>query len=1226
MSLERRRAREPGIGQIMDPLTALGKLGAGAVSGPLKNLLAKRSLRYRVSRASSRTAKEKGIRVSRRAIHLWLSRSDVQLQLSTGTSTSIESAVRALAWRLEGDETQREKDAAVVLRLVLQEYLRAHRTQDAIVLKGDWTDSKIESETEEIRSTVTEQTEIILEALERSEVFERDLAKLHPWRRQEAMELAQMWPAFRRFAHTLCNADSPGSVLDQWASNQPSDFMEASSEVWCWFGVVASDYGKHEASNKFIFCGIEAGAPQSNYWWARTALNFTGVEDGREQALEAIERSQPIHPLGSALKLILDDNFLAAETALRAWSPTTANDATIQKLLLSQCALEQEDLNRAIAIALEACADDPEASGPKLRAAEMLLKRGLYGVSDNSLADFASAHTLAIKARDERRTWGGDSVTAILVAVKASVLGSETDQAWRLIQGPPDGLATLNEARDPRLRRETATLAACMNNFDLALKIATEIEDPYITAWVRAFSAHSEGNDASAESQWMTAWALASDDYERLQAANALAPIGGAMPDLTNLELRHAQAVERIKTIHRVMSAPGDRLTILRARAHEEEILTVLLAEQLSTVGQFSEAAMALESGALRWNSPFLQKMAAGRYLHAGDYAKVVEATQIALSIAGTNWEGELDVLRLRLDALEAQGLHLESLIAVRRMIMIAPENQSVRWALIHCLVRSGDSTGAWSALTGLGEPIEPRDIQDARVWISVSSKHDKSPQFVRRSLEIMRRFPDDADFLGGVLAEIYFGLTNNHGEVSETDLKELHAATASFTEAHPKSTTYRAIKVGPDENPLAALDKELGNRAGAAQLAELEQQIRDGELPLGFASEVAGRRSYTELSIQRGSGLVYSHNPAHSAASSLAAAAVFGRSVAIDITAVVALAQLDPELRHQIIGVFASLESTDASFRDALRAQQMLSLRSTMSVNWNEDQQRSMPSVISDDEADRAAKYADRTVEILRVCRRNNWAAPRHLTEWGLRGAWISTLDYAIDSQATFWCDDVMLRLIALERGHESFGTVDLLRELVRTERLQPELGLVAEATLLTNFHVDLGFNLKVMRLGAELTNWEGGGVAAALARPSSWDTPRTVIEFLHEALSKVVNTSPSSVQTWVHCAATGVTKIVEDADQASSNLRLLLREMFPQPWMRPDVLPFIIRGIRTARQSDVKILADDPLEPVLREMHQKLIEEHSPAAAAEYLLMWVRHLDTADRQAAARIVLTSA
>ncbi|BCW73609.1 hypothetical protein [Arthrobacter sp. NicSoilB8] len=1203
-------------------LTTLGKLGAGAASAPIRNLLNKRLLRLRVAFASARSAEKVRIKISPWAIRGWLGRDDVQSQLSAGTSAAVDSAIQNLAWRLAGDEDKRQTDAAALLGLVLDEYLRAHAPGDANVLANGWTQSKIESEGKQNRNALQDQTSLLLDAFKGQDRLEGDLAKLHPWRRQKAQELAQTWPAFRPFLHTLCSTDSPGNVLEQWATDHPHHFDEAPAEAWCWFGLVANDYGKHEASHTFITQGIEVGAAPSNYWWARTALNFVGENGDHQRSREAIERSEPRHPMGLALKLMLDEEYAAAEGALHRWEPTDTNDSMIRKLLLSQCAAAQEDLNRAISIALEACSGNSEASGPMLRAAEMLLSRGLYGVSDNPLADFAEAHRMAVRARDGRRTWRGDSVTPILVAVKASVLGNEIDQAWRHTQGPPDGAATAEEARDPRLRRETAILAACMSNFDLALKIAGGIDDPYTTAWVKAFSAHGGGDDKSAESAWMEAWDLASDDFERLQAANALAPIGGSMPDLSDLAARHPHAVERINTIHRVMSAPGDRITILRARAHEAEILTVLLAEQLSAVGQHSEAAKTLEAGAERWHSPLLEKMAAGKYLHAGDYAQAVAATQSALSMAGASWDSELDVLRLRLDALEAQGLHDESLRTVRRMIMLAPDNHAVRWALVHCLIRSGDGAGAWSALTGPGEPIQPRDLQDARVWISLASAHDRSPRFVNRSLEIMRQFPEDADFLGAVLAQIYFGLSSKETEVTETDLKALHAATASFTEANPKSTVFRAIPVGPADNPLSALEQEFRDRRGSRELAELEQQIRDGEIPLGFATEVTGR-SYAELALQRGSGLVYSHSPTQAEAGSSAIDGALGRPVAIDTTAAVSLSLLDPQIADQLTGVFAMLESTDAAFCDAQRAEQMLNLRTTMSANWDEEEQRVVPSVISEEAATKAAESATRTVKALRACNRRNWV-PRQLTDLEMSGVWLNTLDYAISSQTPFWSDDRLLRLLAAEYGLPSFGTVDLIRALVRKRRIPLELSQVAEATLLANFHVDLGFNLKVMRLAADLTGWKGAGAAAALARPLTWETPRSVVDFLHEALAKVAHTSPELVQAWVQNTAAGVLNIVTDSVPASLNLRLLLREMFTQPWMRPDTLPFVLRAMRAAKK-DSTLAVEDPLQPVLMGMHQKFLEDNGSAAAAELLMMWVRRLDASDRQAAARIILTS-
>lgn len=1203
-------------------LTTLGKLGAGAASAPIKNLLNKRFLRLRVAFASARSAGKMHIKISPWAIRGWLGRDDVQSQLSAGTSAAVDSAIQNLAWRLAGDEDKRQVDAAAVLGLVLDEYLRAHASADANVLANGWTQSKIESEGEQTRNALQDQTSLLLDAFKGQDTLESDLAKLHPWRRENAQELAQVWPTFRRFLHTLCSADAPGNVLEQWATTHPDHFDEAPAEAWCWLGLVAGDYGRHKASHTFITQGIEAGAVPSNYWWARTALNFAGEHGDHHQARAAIERSEPRHPLGLALKLMLDEKYTDAEGALHRWEPTDTNDSTIRKLLLSQCAAAQEDLNRAISIAVEACTGNPEASGPMLRAAELLLSRGLYGISDNPLADFAEAHRLAVKARDGRRAWRGDSVTPILAAVKASVLGNEIDQAWRHTQGPPDGAATAEEARDPRLRRETAMLAACMSNYDLALKIAEGIDDPYITAWVKAFSAHGGGDDESAESAWLEAWGLASDDFERLQAANALAPIGKSMPDLAELAARHPDAVERINTIHRVMSAPGDRITILRARAHEAEILTVLLAEQLSALGQHSEAARTLEAGAQRWHSPLLEKMAAGKYLHAGNYAQAVTATHSALAMAGASWESELDVLRLRLDALEAQDLHDESLRTVRRMIMLAPDNHAVRWALVHCLVRSGDGPGAWAALTGPGEPIQPRDLQDARVWISLASAHDRSPRFVNRSLEIMRRFPEDADFLGAVLAQIYFGLSSKETEVTETDLQALQAATASYTEANPKSTVFRAIPVGPEENPLSALEQEFKDRKGHKELAELEQQIRDGEIPLGFATEVTGR-SYAELAIQRGAGHVYSHSPAQAETGSSAIDGALGRPVAIDTTAAVSLSLFDPQIADQLTGVFASLESTDPAFRDAQRAEQMLNLRSTLSANWNEDDQRVVPSVISEEAATRAAESATRTVKALRACSRRNWV-PRQLTDLEMSGIWLNTLDYAIDSQTPFWSDDRLLRLLAADYGLPSFGTVDLIRALVRKKQLPLELGQVAEATLLANFHVDLGFNLEVMRLAADLTGWTGAGAAAALARPLTWETPRSVVDFLHEALSKVAPTSPQLVHEWVQHAAAGALNITADDVPASLNLKLLLEEMFPKPWMRPDTLPFILRAMRAASK-DSTLVVEDPLKAVLMGMHKNFLKDNGSAAAAELLMMWVGHLEVSDRQAAARIILTS-
>ncbi|MGW3134286.1 hypothetical protein, partial [Streptomyces sp. NPDC001123] len=163
-------------------LTTLGKLGAGAASTPIRNLLNKRLLRLRVAFTSARSAGKMHVKISPWAIRGWLGRDDVQSQLSAGTSAAVNSAIQNLAWRLAGDEDKRQADAAVVLGLVLDEYLRAHAPADANVLANGWTQSKIESEGEQTRNALQDQTSLLLDAFKGQDTLEGDLAKLHPWR------------------------------------------------------------------------------------------------------------------------------------------------------------------------------------------------------------------------------------------------------------------------------------------------------------------------------------------------------------------------------------------------------------------------------------------------------------------------------------------------------------------------------------------------------------------------------------------------------------------------------------------------------------------------------------------------------------------------------------------------------------------------------------------------------------------------------------------------------------------------------------------------------------------------------------------------------------------------------------------------------------------------------------------------------------------------------------
>lgn len=1219
----------------MEPVTtgtlasALVKLGAGAAAGPIKDLLNKKVLRFRVAWAASAAAKDHGIPITRKAIRRWLARPDVRDQLAVGSATSVDSAVKNLAWLLPKVSLgQRDQHALELLQLILDEYQRAQSPQSATVLGTAYTQNQITASTKQLGEEVREHSANILEAItaQSPEIFAADLRKLHPWRGAVALDLAQSWPPLRELIHTLVRDGARGPILREWAANPPVRLESAPAEVWCWFGRLASDYGEPDAADTFIEKGISIGAVPANYWRAHVSLNLLREESDTEYVIRRIRddmaRANPPHPLLIAYLALIEDRYPESEAALATWNPADPHDKVIKAQLLCACAKGQGDYNKAIAIAVEA--SDSGATGMMILAARELMNRGFHGFSDNRLEDFSQARSLAIKARDSRRLWQGDSTEAVLVAVIASILSTDWDRAWKLTKLPPEGEATEEEAQDPRMIRETALLAARMGNSHLASNLAEKVGDPYVTATVNAWSALTLDDRQTAEAEWLKAWEVATSDLERVQTATDLAFLGAEIPNLDELAKRQPEAASRIQGILRVMTAPEDRLTILRARAHESAELTSLLDEFLAGEERYEEAAVALEAGANRWHRPLLMHMAAGRYLQAGKYVEAARASEAALTMAGPGWAAELETLIVRFNALSAQGALAESIQVARHMIAIAPENASVRWGLIHSLVRSGDSQGAWAATNYNGEPVAPRDVHDARIWIGLAATHDTSHLFVSRALAVMRRWPDDPDLVGTFLSQIHRGLLLNPVEPHPSDVEALQAATEQFTKEHPNSLTFREIPVGPDENPLEAMAeimKQRGERQAA--LAGLTTKIGQGELPLGMAAEIANT-SYTEVAIKRASGFVYSHVPEQSTASAESVNRTLEKDVALDTSAAVTLALLDQAIVDQLIGTFSSVTSTDSAFRDALAGQESLRMRSTLSVNWDEAEQKPVPIVISDELADRLANRADRTVQILTATNRRGWPALRHFTDERIAGSWLSTVDFAITTQTSFWSDDHLLRMAAAEQGIPTFGTVDVVRELVGLNRINPDIAQVAESVLIANFHVDLGFKLEIMQLAAELDGWKPYGTAASLTRPHTWKNPEAVMPFLQEALSRNAGTSPTNTQEWITCAATGLVKISGgDPDVASSNLQVLLGQLFSQPWMRPDLLPFALAGIRRALEESPG--AVDPLEPILASMHSSLLREHSAQAAAELLLMWVGHLPQGDRRLAARIILTS-
>ncbi|MBD7999549.1 PIN domain-containing protein [Oerskovia gallyi] len=1202
----------------MDPFSLLVAAAPGAAKGvgsvvgkQVAKYLGKRTQRIRVARAVSKLAANEGIAVSRRQLNEWLKADDVRLGIAAGDRDSLRDCAHRLTFATVPAGANLDHAAARVLQLVLDESLRRMSPGDAEVVSTRRVEHAIHGlEERTLLASGGDQT-----------AFRLALGKLHPWRATEAGELAERWTGLRTLVITLVGSRERRSLLQHWSAEPPHGLADAPAEVWCWFACVAADYGASEAAVTLIARGVEHGADPS-YWWARAGLVVgTGTPEDTARAQALWRRSVPKHPFAAAGAAIAVEDYVTAGVVLDDWKPETPNDRSIKAILQMAAAAGREDLNRAIAIGLEGAKTHPEGSGNVLRTAEALLTRGHHGPSDHPLDDFARAYELAIAARDSRRSWLGDSVAPILTAVKASALATDIDGAWRLTQEAPEGTALAHEARDNRLRRESAILAATMGRLEPAQIIARALGDPFVTHTVEGWAALIDDDPERAEAAWLNAWASAPDDSARLQTASSLAPLGRSLPDLDSLPEGNSQAIQRIRTVHEVMSAPDSDMSLLRARASSSEELTVVLSERLAAQDKLVDAAGVLEAGANRWNHALMMKMAASRYMVAGSYQKAHDAAAAALSMGGQAWAGRLECLSIQFDALESLGEFQRSLPLAREMAVMAPANLTIRWALVHSLVRAGGIPEAWAALTYNGRAAEPRDVGDARTWIGLAAECDDSVEFVQRSLEMMSRWKDEPDLAGVFLFQIYSGLRRHERKIAEADIAELHKATNEFTEAHPDNTVFR--KVTLDENDLLGSLTDLLKESATEHpaLKDIRERAERGELPLGFLSECY-RRPYVEASIKRGAGLVFSHHPP--TANAAAAAAALGTSVVIDGTAAVTLSLLEPGIVDQLLGSFLTIETTDSAYRDALASQQGLNMLSTTTLGWDAENQRPLLTETDEAEAEALSQRADRVIELLSRSVRRGWPGLKRFAEFAGEGTWLSALDFALSEERAFWCDDRSLRQIAASEGAQTFGTVDLVAALVAAGKITPDVAAAVHATLITGFHVDIDFDPAVMELAAEIDGWQPRGAALALSRAHSWRVPADCLRFATDAMGRVATDSPAALASWTWAAAVGLVRITDgNIEGASENIRKLLSYLTAQPWLRPDTLVFVMQGIRAATTELPG--TTDPLRAVIERIFVVISEKHGASQAAEIVLMLVANLDESDRLTAAEAILTS-
>lgn len=1213
----------------MDPVSPamLAKWAGPVASRLIVNSFGRLTRVRRVARAVVKRAAAAGVPITARSLRTWLSREDTAQQLRQCTESSLAQTAEQLAFLVPGsDAEERQANALRVLQIAMEEYLRSGAPSEAVLFASGWGQQTTAADGARTREAVRDLRDDVLGRLDSRNDFDDALRTLSSWSAQQARRLLEPWPAVETAVGMLAGASMErGSIVQQWADHEPVWLQDAPPEALEWLGQLAADYDARHASHEFFGRSIQAGGYPRDFLIARAAAQAGSGSDQEVREYLAMYHDTT-SPVLDMLRAFLGRDWNGCIEQLGRWEPHDAM-AQAMKVRFEAEALLNVDREQEALVRLRVVEKEGVFTGIAVRLAEVLLQRAVHSRTPNRLADAHEALAVAIRARNSRRSWYGNSVEAAVVAVKAAVLGGDLSRAWRLTQSAPQGDALPHETADSGMQEQTALIAAMSGRLQEAEHLLAGITNAFTRAQVMAVIAEyrlgGETENPQVRDTWQLAWEAAQSEQEQLTAAMGLAEAGSDIPDLNHLKADFPEAVGEIELLARALkSSSGDELAVLRANVNRSPLIVLKLAQRYYRKGNVELAAQALSDGADHWRDVRLMAMAAGLFREAGEYSRARECADAALKMAGASWAGQGRMYALLVEVESADGRMDRATDAAISLLALDSQDADARWALVKCYITRAMEERAWQALSEQGSPLDPRNRDEALLWVGLGARFSTDPQFIGRALNLMQQWAEDEELLGRILSALHMRAAETTESLSEQDGEQLRNATASYVERFPESSVFRAIAMGPQDKPLVNIADEL--RRAHENTKEVRAKVSNGEVPLGVLTWAG--RSYAECCIRRTEELpvMYAAEfPTDPAEAQAARTARSGRTV-LDTTAAVTLALLDGTVSEQLIGFPQAVITTDQLLADALRARESLALRSELTLAW--DEHGADAAVLASTPEQMAAwrTTAKRLVEILQSTARVSRPELRSLPPLssGRRGAeWLTALDYAKEHKLTLWCDDRVMRALARSEGVAAFGTLGLIDACHDDGLFAPQEVLVIKAELLRNHFVDIPFSAELYSSAAQADGWRAKAVAVALSRPIAWSSPQAAARFALDAASRIVDSLPHEVSQWLGAAYAGLHR-ASLASHRPRNLQVLSWQILTQPWISTSSLPFVLGGLHAGMESVAD--GDAPLQAALVQYYGALVDQMGHITAASSLMSLFALTNERDKAAAARVVLT--
>ncbi|MET7400634.1 hypothetical protein ABZS66_44860 [Dactylosporangium sp. NPDC005572] len=1045
--------------------------------------------------------------------------------------------------------------------------------------------------------------------------------------------------AWRLITAVTSAEERPAAVLQQWQAHRPNWLDQASWQVQLAAAELAAAYGASILAAALLTAAAGQGAPRRGFWLAQAAMihDENGEDEGRRQALTALRSTASTgEPFAEAVVALLSGDRATATRTLHAWTPDQPNECSLRAVLRLRLAgpgdpnteLTRDMLDGGLHVLAEALREHWTA-GLAVARARFLILRCRRGESPNWDADLREARTLAIRARDERRTYRGDSPEAVAIACHASLLLIDLRRVLAL--GTVGGDAVPAEAASTKVCEYVAFAAIQLGDLGLARDSAARLTDPATRACIDGYLAKAAGDDPLP--YWWQAADLAGDDDEQL--ARALLALAGAGVDglarFPDFAVRYPSEAAELQAMTELGAGrPSAAIARLRERRRTSVTAALNLAMAYQAVGRTDDQVRTLRDAAEHFRDPSLCHTAAEALARADRTAEAQAELEGLLASTGADWSGRADALRLAAYLANRNGRSDRVCHLLRTVLEIEPGDTSSRWTLIRILLCRGDLNAAWRVLHEAPEPLEPANPDDARAWVKMHRRRGQPMDTVVGSLRLMRRFDDSEQLAATILINLMLPWPIPV-ELPSDVRAQLAAETEWFFRRWPDSQHLRRIQTA-DQDQLRAELIDLARRSAdeQTQWRRLVHALARGTAPLCLLAAMAGR-SYAEVCVYRAAGVLPAHTPvvAEFAACTEAAQAGQDRDIVIDTPAITVLLALPDDVRQKAMACFARVITADDIMLDALNGKDALDLRSTASWRYDEQQDHLLLDETEEAEADRLAGEATRLHDAVERLVRLTPPADRMFDQ--SHGpevvTWASPLDLARAKGATLWSDDPVLRDLARGNGVPTTSTVAVLHHLVVTGVLADDEHERCLRALIKARIGDLPLDEPRLLELAEDARWNPTVVASALARPATWANPRRASAFYRQLLIQARTHAPSSLPQWLYAAVRGATTLLARPDHAAGVAGALLATTIEIAAAHGEHVADLIAATRRAladTDDPDQSPASDPLPTAATLMRNSYAKTTSHELAARFVIATFAALGEDDTNMVSRTVLS--